>query len=305
MVKTRETAVEPKPSGASGDEITSEEESRLCQVPELEVATPGAPPLVATHATTDPFGKDIDNAALFRHGQMDALCLILRTCIAKQAMAAITGPPGSGKTTAVRCVTDELPSNKYSVVYLGQDQDGTNVLTRLASALGIQPKRYRPHLAMQISQWLIDNLDAGGKALVLVVDEAHLLDDAMLEEFRLMTNANYDRLSPLTLILLGQPLLRLRLKASHFEALRQRLTYRYSLEGLDQDETIKYIQHRLSLAGMPPDAFSQAAMESIFQISEGLPRRINNACSLALLRAAAAKRSTIDVGFLKELVDLD
>ena len=157
----------------------------------------------------------------------------------------------------------------------------------------------------QISQWLIDNFDAGGKALVLVVDEAHLLDDTMLEELRLMTNANYDRQSPLTLILLGQPLLRLRLKASHFEALRQRLPYRYCIEGLDQDETIKYIQHRLSLAGMQPDFFSEDASQFIFQMSEGLPRRINNACSLALLHAATTKHSSIDASFLKELVDLD
>jgi type II secretory pathway predicted ATPase ExeA len=74
------------------------------------------------------------------------------------------------------------------------------------------------------------------------VDEAHLLDDSTLQEFRLMTNANYDRESPLTVILLGQPSLRLRLKSSDFEALWQRIPYRYCLEGLDEDETAYYIR---------------------------------------------------------------
>lgn len=220
-------------------------------------------------------------------------------------MGLITGPPGCGKTTGIRSVTDELPSHKYTVVYLGQDQDGTNLLSRFAATLGLQARRYRSHLTMQISRWLMDNLDAGGKEIVLVVDEAHLLDDGMLQEFRLMTNANYDRQSPLTLILLGQPLLRLRLKSSTFEALSQRLTYRFRLEGLDQDETIRYIQLRLSSAGLPPDLFSPDALHQIFQVCQGLPRKINNLCSLALLKAKAMKLWTIDAAFLNQLTDLD
>ena len=151
MVKTREMASELKPAEAPGKEITGEGECCQCEIQDSGLFDPSLPHPAVTRTMTDPFGKDIDSAALFRHGQLDALCLIVRTCIAKQSMAAITGPPGSGKTTAVRSVTDELPGNKYSVVYLGQDQDGTNVLTRLASSLGVQPKRYRTHLSMQIS----------------------------------------------------------------------------------------------------------------------------------------------------------
>ncbi len=253
----------------------------------------------------DPFGKNIGSADLFRHQQLEELQALVRTCVSQQAMGLITGPPGSGKTTGIRSVTDELPSHKYSVVYLGQDQIGSNLLNRFAASLGLQAKRYRAHLALQISHWLMDNLESGGKAVVLVVDEAHLLDDGMLEEFRLMTNANYDRQSPLALILLGQPPLRIRLKSSRFEALSQRLRYRFRLEGLDQDETTQYIKLRLSSAGVPPDLFSQDALHQIFQICEGLPRRINNLCSLALLRAKAQKRSTLDAAFIDDLADLD
>jgi type II secretory pathway predicted ATPase ExeA len=127
----------------------------------------------------------------------------------------------------------------------------------------------------------------------------------MLEEFRLMTNANYDRQSPLTLILLGQPPLRLRLKSSKFEALSQRLRYRFRLEGLNQDETTRYIQLRLLSAGMTPELFSQDALHQIFQLCEGLPRRINNLCALALLMAKAKKRSIIDAAFLNEVTELE
>ena len=120
-----------------------------------------------------------------------------------------------------------------------------------------------------------------------------------------MTNADYDRQSPLTLILMGQPALRHRLKAPNFEALRQRLRYRYCLEGLDQDETMRYIQLRLSAAGLPADLFANDALHLVFQISEGVLRRINNLCSLVLLKAKARKRSTIDAPFIQEIADLD
>jgi len=132
-----------------------------------------------------------------------------------------------------------------------------------------------------------------------------MLDDVTLQEFRLMTNTNYDRESPLTVIFLGQPTLRLRLKSSDFEALSQRIPYRYCLEGLDEDETADYILLRLSTAGLAADTFSKDAVQHIFQACQGVPRRINNLCSLALLRAKSRKLQIVDASFLKELTDLD
>jgi len=285
-----------KPSAVAEPKANSEETGAMAQTDR---------PCERYEPIKDPFGKNIGSADLFRHRQLEELQALVRSCVSQQVMGLITGPPGSGKTTCVRSVTDELPSHKYTVVYLGQDQIGTNLLTRFAASLGLQAKRYRAHLTMQISRWLIDNLESGGKEVALIVDEAHLLDDGMLEEFRLMTNASYDRLSPLTLILLGQAPLRLRLRSAKFEALSQRLRYRFRLEGLNQDETTRYIQLRLLAAGMAPEVFSQDAFHQIFQLCEGLPRRVNNLCSLALLRAKVMKRSTIDAAFINELADLD
>jgi len=259
--------------------------------------TPG--PLV------DPFGKSTGAEQFFKHHQLEELRAFVKASINQKVMACITGPPGVGKTTAVRSVTEELPGHKYAVAYLGQDQNGTNLLRRFATTLGIQPKRFRGPLAMQISRCLLDNLSGGGKEQLLIVDEAHLVDDSTLEELRLMTNADYDCQSPVTLILLGQPVLRHRLKAPNFEALSQRLRYRYCLEGLDQDETIRYVQQRLTAAGLSSELFSKDALLLVFQLSEGVLRRINNLCSLALLKATAEKRTIIDAAFIKGIADFD
>ena len=253
----------------------------------------------------DPFGKDVGTDELFKHQQLMQLQEMLKVSISMKVGMLITGPSGSGKTTSVRSVTDELPSHKYSVIYLGQDRNGTNVLRRFVAAVGLSAKSHHAHLSLQASQWVSDNLEAGGKEILLIIDEAHLLSDELLEDLRLMTNSNYDRKSPLTLVLLGQPLLRLRLKAPIFDALAQRLRYRFRMEGLNQDETAQYIRKRLSASGLPGDLFSEEALQYIFQMTEGLPRRINNVCSLTMLRAKAARRLAIDLAFVKEMVELD
>ena len=256
-------------------------------------------------AFLDAFGKSTGAGQFFKHNQLEELQEMVRASINQRVGSSVTGPPGVGKTTAICAVTDELPGHKYSVIYLGQDQNGTNLLRRFAASIGMQPKYHRSSLAMQISQWLLDNLSGGGKEVILIVDEAHCLDDTTLEELRLMTNADHDRQSALTLILMGQPALRHRLQSPHFKALRQRLRYRYCLEGLDQDETIRYIQLRLTGAGLSAELFAPEAMLEVFQVTEGILRMINNLCSLVLLKAKVKNRTLIDAAFVKEIAELD
>jgi type II secretory pathway predicted ATPase ExeA len=120
-----------------------------------------------------------------------------------------------------------------------------------------------------------------------------------------MTNADYDRQSPLTLILMGQPALRHRLKSPNLDALKQRLRYSYCLEGLDQEETIRYIQLRMTAADLSPEFFEKDALLLVFQMTEGVLRRINNLCSLVLLKAKSKRRTTVDQAFVQEIAELN
>lgn len=274
--------------------VVKPEEKRATQLT-LENKKPEIP--------TDAFGKCVLAKEIFKHPQLEELKRVTRAAISQQSMLLLIGPPGVGKTTAVRSVTDELPVNKYLVVYLGQDQNGCNLLIRLAQSLGMQPKRFRAHLALQIGQWLTDNLRDGGRRVIVVADEAHLVDDTTLEDLRLLSNADYDRQSPYTLILVAQPWLRTRLKSPYFEPLIQRLRYRYCLEGLSKSDTIEYVRQRLVSAGIAEDFFTAEALESIFAYSEGIPRRINNVSSQLLLRARLGKLPRIDAAMVKHLAE--
>jgi type II secretory pathway predicted ATPase ExeA len=275
---------------------------------QMKLAEP-APPVMQVKSTqtklpvVDPFSKRVDIDEVFKHQQVNELQEIIRAAIAQCSMVLVSGPPGVGKTTGVRCVTDELQANKFTVIYLGQDQHGVNLLSRFSEALGLPSKRFRQHLVLQLSHWLASNVSDNGKAVILIVDEAHLLDDQTLEELRLLSNADYDRHSSFTLILIAQPWLRARLKSPFFEPLSQRIRYRYSLEGLSKEDTIDYVRARLLAAGLSEALFTDEAFQQIFAYSEGIPRKVNNLCSHLLLKVRAQGLAEINAGIVKQVID--
>ena len=253
--------------------------------------------------TKMPFGRDLPPEDLFSYAQLDELKRLVRSAFEQRFPFMLSGESGIGKTTAIRLVLADLPTNKYSIHYFGQDQDGSNLVRRFACALGLQPKASRRHTWMQISQLLADNLIEQGKLPIVIVDEAHLLDDSTLEDLRLLTNADFDRTSPLALILLGQLPLRTRLKAPSFEAFSQRLRFRYALEGFTQDETSAYIKHHLRLAELPEDLFTADAVKLIFLSSRGIIREINNYSTLSILKAQSLLASKIDAKLVRQVLD--
>lgn len=252
---------------------------------------------------TSAFSKGFPEDGVYSYSQFEELKLVLKRMLEERSMALVTGQAGVGKTTAVRAFVDLLPTNRYQVVYVGQDQDGINLSRRLASSLGIPLQRSKAHTWLLISQHLSDNLAEQGKEIILIVDEAHLLENSTLEDIRLLTNADFDRTSPVTVVLIGQLTLRSRLKNSGHEALSQRLRFRYALEGLTEDETSDYIKHRLKCAGAKDDLFLPDALKNIFLASQGIPREINNLCTVAIMKAQATNASKIDARTIRQVVD--
>lgn len=261
------------------------------------------PPSTLDVAPAEAFGKAVGADSIFVYAQLQELHELLKRAVAERAIAAVTGKSGLGKTTAVRAYTGGLPSNQYRVLYFGQDQDGAGLLQRFAQALGLKPRHFRNQLPMQISQALTDNVQEGGKKILAVVDEAHLLDVRTLEDLRLLTNNEFDTSSPLSIILLGQQALRLLLKDPALEALDQRLRYRFSLEGFSLQETEDYIRHRLTSIGTSADVFTDEAIQKIFDASEGVPREINNFCALTLLKAQFVGANRVDGKLVKQVVN--
>jgi len=136
---------------------------------------------------------------------------------------------------------------------------------------------------------------ARGRDIVLIIDEAQNLSADVLEQLRLLTNLETNERKLLQIILIGQPELRDMLLKPELEQLAQRVVARFHLDPLAEEETAHYIKHRLSVAGMNGlIPFDREARHRIFELTRGVPRRINLLCDRALLGAYASGRQRVD-----------
>ena len=245
--------------------------------------------------TRMPFGRSLAPGMLHRHrGHAEAVARI-GWCVREHALGVLTGEVGAGKTVAARAALADLDPARHTLIYLGNPAVGARGLYHtIVTSLGGVPRFHKAALIPQTADALAAEETERGRRVVLVVDEAHLLNTDQLEELRLLTNADMDSHSPFACLLLGQPTLRRRIKLGTFAALDQRIALRYTLTGMELDESKTYIGHHLGLAGRSDTMFSDDAIALIHQVSRGLPRAVNNLAIQSLVAAYAGNKSIVD-----------
>lgn len=236
-----------------------------------------------------PFSITPDPRYLFmseRHGE--ALAHLVYGVTESGGFIQLTGEVGTGKTTLVRTLlSNQLPDNANVAVVLNPQQTALEFLQSICEEL---------HLELPVekgsSKALIDLLNdhllrahGDGRRTILVVDEAQNLRPDVLEQVRLLTNLETSKQKLLQIILIGQPELRELLSRNDLRQLAQRITGRYHLEPLSLEETARYIEHRMKVAGALGEIFDAGAKKEVFAISQGVPRLINVICDRALLGA--------------------
>jgi type II secretory pathway predicted ATPase ExeA len=124
----------------------------------------------------------------------------------------------------------------------------------------------------------------------------------MLEEVRFLVNFNMDSLSPLCLILVGQPELSERLSGYSMRAISQRITIRYSLKELDLQSVEDYIRTHIKVAGSSSELFTSEAIKQIHCYSTGIPRKVNLICDKCLLHCFMNKTKIVDDIVVKRII---
>ncbi len=217
----------------------------------------------------------------------------------RRSAAMLCGPSGIGKASVVDAICRQLSDEfrpVFRVVFPAMDGEQLvrYIVDQVDPATDTRVRETSADLG-RFESFLVNNLEAG-KHAVIVVDEAHLLEQhGLLEPLRLMLNIAADQ-SPSeaawTLVLVGQPML-----LSHVErypALDERMSVKCMLNRLLPEETNAYIQHRLRICGADAEQlFEYAALERIHTLTEGIPRRINRLCDLALMVGFAEDRQII------------
>lgn len=250
-----------------------------------------------------PFEAGVDTSVYYPAESHQASLLKLRYTIENARGAALlTGGPGLGKTLLVKLLWQQLSDKFAPLVHLVFPQMPTaDLLAYLAADLTGSPQddadagtaspRPIESSVRAIERCLLENA-AQGRHTVIAIDEAHLLEGGRtLEALRLLLNFESDGRPALTLLLIGQPTLLPTL--ARMPQLEAWLAVKCLLRPLSLEETMGYVQHRLSTAGAQRTIFEPAAVELVHQESEGVPRRINRLCDLALLLGFAEEHASI------------
>jgi general secretion pathway protein A len=200
----------------------------------------------------------------------------------------LTGEVGTGKTTVLRSLLQQLPPHCDVALILNPRVTPAEFLLAICDELHVRvPEGSAGSVKALVDLLTHFLLDAHGRnrRIVLMVDEAQNLDADVLEQVRLLTNLETATQKLLQIILIGQPELREVLSRPELRQLAQRITGRYHLEALRRRETVAYIRHRLRVAGATRDIFSAGAMRELHRLSGGVPRIINVIADRALLGA--------------------
>lgn len=250
-----------------------------------------------------PFALRPDARFLYlgRH-HVRALLLMEYGILNEASFLLITGEIGSGKTTLIRCLLERMAETLTVGLLSNTSRESGRLLQWIGLAFGLDVKgKEDVVLYDELVHFLIDLYSQGQRA-VLIVDEAQNLGRARLEELRLLSNLNSDQDFLLQIMIVGQPELRDLMRTPQLRQLAQRIGADYHIGGLAQDETFKYVAHRLQVAGGRPDLFTDEAIELAHSCSRGIPRLVNQLCDTALVYGYAAERERIDLELMEEVV---
>lgn len=238
----------------------------------------------------------------FSNEHLEAISRLTYAVEERKGAALLTGDYGCGKTVISRLLFEKLTHDRYESALITNPLLNPIALLReicFQLDVKISVKSPKTQLLRKLNERFYENMN-NNKDTVIIIDEAQAINNlTAFEELRLLLNFQLNDRFLLTLILIGQP--ELREKINELKQLKQRLAIKYHLNPLNEQETEKYIIHRLDVAEATREIFTPKAMRLTWEKSEGIPRVINNICDMSLLVGFTKKLNKIDRDLIEEV----
>ena len=245
--------------------------------------------------TAMPFSKEIAVEKLLLLPSVERNLAATELLVQTKGIGVITGSSGVGKSCILRLLTDRLQPGLYNSYYLCHSSVGlVEFYTHLCDVFGLNPGSRRATMFRAIKEHILTMQKSSHIHPVLIIDEAHLLNNDILAEIRLLTNFNIDSVNALTVLLCGNEHLPRRFGLSVLEPLASSITISISVEALAKEETYTYIESRISACGSTAPLLTKNAIALIHQASAGNMRAVGTIATSTLWKAFRSKSEQVE-----------
>ncbi len=236
----------------------------------------------------------------FGEKHQEALAVLEYGVIDNKGFLLITGDVGTGKTSLINALLKRLGNDVVVANITNPILEELDFFNIVANEFKIN-KHFsnKSEFLIHFSRFLNDCYTKK-KKVILVIDEAHKLDQDLLEQIRLFSNIERQDTKLINIFFVGQNEFIDIISSHRNRALRQRISINYHLEPLRESEVKAYILHRLNVAGLKENIFNDHSISEIISFSNGYPRLINIICDHALLTGFVKEVKTIDEEIIKE-----
>jgi type II secretory pathway predicted ATPase ExeA len=248
-----------------------------------------------------PFPSNYKYSFLFLSNESEETLASLIEFI-KQAngSAVVYGDQGCGKTMLLKCLVRRLPKSVQPII-ADPLAGPMAIMHDIAKALNVTMPGSGIFDLSEVEKALIEE-SRQRKYYLLIVDDAHLLDEKSLDTIWLFSNIERNDKNLIKILLIGQPELNDKLKRLEMKHLPQFVTLERRLSALNAVDTIKYVSHRLRKVGSGISAcFEPNCMDMIFELTGGVPERINQVCDAALTACVELNLKKVNRKILKKL----
>lgn len=250
----------------------------------------------------------------------------------KRGLVLVSGLSGVGKTTLLRSFAESLDPKSFKIDYVPLSTVSVNDFYRQLAYLLSGQTLYKKDILFRTIQQAITELAVNKKIIpIIIFDDAHFLKNENFFELQILSNFNFDSLSPALFVLIAQPHLQDRLKRPVFDSFYQRIAMQINLQPLSCQETKDFIVQVLknaagvggsgaatgagdSLSLQTSNAstvststsryenlFTPQACQLIFKCSGGIPRLIAKIMEKALIYGSAHQLDTLDENVIYQI----
>ena len=241
----------------------------------------------------------------FSESHKEALARLKYGIQERKGFAALTGEVGTGKTTLVNSLIRRLNGNVKPVLVTNPNMTVSDFFHYVGSELGFHNFNTKGNFLVRFKEY-IQHASLKNQTLLIIIDEAQNLSFELLEEIRLLSNFETPSEKLLQIFLVGQQELNDKLNLVHLRQLKQRIGIKFHIQPLGFDDTQRYIQKRLFLAGLTgtrnKELFTKKAIKKIYHYSKGVPRLINIICDHALLSGYVKEKRHIDHSIIQDVI---